>query len=88
MKELSKLPKSLRTYFYRIALWSVAIWLGGALLCAVLIDYVLGFLCISKIGRDVGFLGVIFAGIIQAAVDILKVYRHACGVAREIETKQ
>ena len=88
MRRLSKLPKSLQVYFYRIALSGVGIWLGASLLAAILIDYALGFLCISKIGRDVGFLGVICAGIIQAAIHISQVYRHACRVAKEIETKQ
>ena len=88
MKELSKLPKSLRVYFYRIAIRGTGIWLGTTLLGAILIDFVMRFLCISKIRRDVGFLGVICAGIIQATVHVVQVYKHACKVASEIEPKE
>jgi hypothetical protein len=87
MKALPKLPKNLRSYFIDSAIRGVGIWLGLSLIGAVLIYYFMGFLGLSDIKRNVGFLGFVLAGIVHAAAYLIQVYRHACRVAKDIEAK-
>lgn len=88
MKSLHKLSKDLRSYFLSVAMRGVGIWLGTSLLGALLMYYLVGFLSLSGIQKDVGFLVIVLAGVVQAAVHVTQVYGCACKAAKEAERKE